>query len=110
MTLRRKVSQHPSARRFLEEALHDIFWQAVFPWSIKMNGEDAHTFNANRISFVVPRPGEIEHWTIVNGGGGWDHPIHLHFEEGVTIRRGRDPIPGDRTAGEKRRLAAGHRR
>jgi FtsP/CotA-like multicopper oxidase with cupredoxin domain len=66
---------------------------ATFPWSIKVNGEDAHTFNANRISVLVPRPGEIEHWTIVNGGGGWDHPIHLHFEEGVTLNRGRDPIP-----------------
>jgi FtsP/CotA-like multicopper oxidase with cupredoxin domain len=66
---------------------------AVFPWSIKVNGEDAHTMNANRISLLVPKPGEIEHWTYVNGGGGWDHPIHLHFEEGVTIRRGTDPIP-----------------
>jgi FtsP/CotA-like multicopper oxidase with cupredoxin domain len=59
-----------------------------FPWSIKINGEDAHTFNANRISLLVPRQGEIEHWTYVNGGSGWDHPIHLHFEEGVTFRRG----------------------
>jgi FtsP/CotA-like multicopper oxidase with cupredoxin domain len=61
---------------------------ATFPWTIKINGEDAHSFNANRISLLVPAPGEIEHWTLVNGGGGWDHPIHLHFEEGVTIRRG----------------------
>jgi FtsP/CotA-like multicopper oxidase with cupredoxin domain len=66
---------------------------AVFPWSIKVNGEDAHTMNANRISLLVPQPGQIEHWTYVNGGGGWDHPIHLHFEEGVTIKRGGDPIP-----------------
>jgi FtsP/CotA-like multicopper oxidase with cupredoxin domain len=66
---------------------------ATFPWSIKVNGEDAHTFNANRISLLVPQPGEIEHWTYVNGGGGWDHPIHLHFEEGVTINRGGSPIP-----------------
>lgn len=29
----------------------------------------------------------------INGGGGWDHPIHLHFEEGVTIDRGGDSIP-----------------
>jgi manganese oxidase len=69
---------------------------AIFPWSIKVNGEDSHTFNANRISALVPRPGEIEHWTLANGGGGWDHPLHLHFEEGVTLfrgRDGRDPIP-----------------
>ena len=60
---------------------------ATFPWSIKINGEDANTFNANRISLLVPAPGEIEHWTLVNGGGGWDHPIHLHFEEGITMSR-----------------------
>jgi FtsP/CotA-like multicopper oxidase with cupredoxin domain len=72
-----------------------------FPWTIKVNGQDAHSMNANRISMLIPRPGEIEHWTYVNGGGGWDHPIHLHFEEGVTMYRGRqtsgfngrDPIP-----------------
>ena len=64
-----------------------------FPWTIKVNGEDAHSFNANRVSMVIPKPGEIEHWTYVNGGGGWDHPIHLHFEEGVTMNRGVAPIP-----------------
>jgi manganese oxidase len=56
---------------------------ATFPWTIKVNGEDAHSFNANRISLPIPKPGEVEHWTFVNGGGGWDHPVHLHFEEGV---------------------------
>jgi FtsP/CotA-like multicopper oxidase with cupredoxin domain len=66
---------------------------ATFPWSIKIDGEDAHTFNANRISLLIPQPGEVEHWTLINGGGGWDHPIHLHFEEGVTINRGGEPIP-----------------
>ena len=42
---------------------------------------------------MIPKPGEVEHWTYVNGGGGWDHPIHLHFEEGVTINRGGATIP-----------------
>jgi FtsP/CotA-like multicopper oxidase with cupredoxin domain len=66
---------------------------AVFPWTVKVNGGDAHSMNANRISLLVPKPGEIEHWTFVNGGGGWDHPIHLHFEEGVTLNRGSATIP-----------------
>ena len=66
---------------------------AVFPWTVRVNGQAAHSMNANRISLLIPKPGEIEHWTYVNGGGGWDHPIHLHFEEGITINRGRDPIP-----------------
>jgi hypothetical protein len=42
---------------------------------------------------VIPKSGEIEHWTYRNGGGGWDHPIHLHFEEGITMNRGSAPIP-----------------
>ena len=64
-----------------------------FPWSIKVNGQDAHTFNANRVSLLIPKPGEVEHITYVNGGGGWDHPIHLHFEEGITMNRGSGTIP-----------------
>ncbi len=57
------------------------------PWVVRINGEKQNSLNANRISLLVPKPGEVEHWTIENGGGGWDHPIHLHFEEGVTIQR-----------------------
>lgn len=58
-----------------------------FPWTIKINGQAAHSMNANRISLLIPKPGEVEHWTYINGGSGWDHPIHLHFEEGVTMDR-----------------------
>jgi FtsP/CotA-like multicopper oxidase with cupredoxin domain len=64
-----------------------------FPWTIKINGQEAHSMNANRVSLVIPKSGENEHWTYVNGGGGWDHPIHLHFEEGITMNRGSAPIP-----------------
>jgi FtsP/CotA-like multicopper oxidase with cupredoxin domain len=31
--------------------------------------------------------GTREIWTLVNGGGGWDHPIHIHFEEGQILER-----------------------
>jgi FtsP/CotA-like multicopper oxidase with cupredoxin domain len=64
-----------------------------FPWTIRINGQEAHSMNANRVSLVIPKSGENEHWTYVNGGGGWDHPIHLHFEEGITMNRGSAPIP-----------------
>ena len=69
--------------------------QAVegFPWIVKVNGQGAHSMNANRISHLIPKPGDIEHWTIKNGGGGRDHPMHLHFEEGVLIDRGGDSVP-----------------
>jgi FtsP/CotA-like multicopper oxidase with cupredoxin domain len=63
-----------------------------FPWFVKINGKSKHSMNANRVSLVYPKAGDIEHWTYVNGGGGWDHPIHLHFEEGITFRRNGQPI------------------
>jgi FtsP/CotA-like multicopper oxidase with cupredoxin domain len=66
---------------------------ASFPWTIKINGQAAHSMNANRVSMLIPKAGEVEHWTYINGGGGWDHPIHLHFEEGVTMNRGSAAIP-----------------
>ncbi len=66
---------------------------ATFPWVISVNGQDAHSMNANRIQLEVPKAGDIEWWTLQNDGGGWDHPIHLHFEEGVTINRGGSSIP-----------------
>lgn len=66
---------------------------ATFPWTIRVNGTQAHSMNANRVQLLVPKPGEVEHWTYVNTGGGWDHPIHPHFEEGVTMNRGNQAIP-----------------
>jgi len=65
----------------------------LFPWTINVNGERAHSFNVNRISLLIPKPGEVEHWTYINKGDGWDHPIHLHFEEGITMARGPYTIP-----------------
>jgi FtsP/CotA-like multicopper oxidase with cupredoxin domain len=33
-----------------------------------------------------------EIWTLKNGGGGWSHPVHIHFEEYRTLsRNGRTP-------------------
>ena len=62
------------------------------------------TPTASRV--LIPKPGEIEHWTYINGGGGWDHPIHLHFEEGITMNRGGGSDPRDRAAGPQGRVAA----
>jgi FtsP/CotA-like multicopper oxidase with cupredoxin domain len=78
---------------FTEQCIPDCGEKEAFPWVVKVNGEAAHSLNANRISLLIPKPGEVEHWTYQNGGGGWDHPIHLHFEEGVTMNRGTRSIP-----------------
>ncbi len=50
-------------------------------------------YNADfgRVS-AAPNSGAVETWTLANGGGGWDHPIHIHFEEGtITSRNGGGP-------------------
>jgi FtsP/CotA-like multicopper oxidase with cupredoxin domain len=39
--------------------------------------------------------GVPEVWTIRNGGGGWVHPMHLHFEEHRVITRNGIPTPLD---------------
>jgi manganese oxidase len=35
----------------------------------------------------APGYGTTEIWTLVNAGDGWDHPIHIHFEEGQILAR-----------------------
>jgi manganese oxidase len=40
----------------------------------------------SRVS-AQPAFGTREVWTLRNGGGGWDHPIHIHFEEGQILSR-----------------------
>jgi manganese oxidase len=57
------------------------------PWGIETDGQGG-TLAADfgRIS-AAPRFGTREIWTLANGGGGWDHPIHIHFEEGLVLAR-----------------------
>ena len=64
------------------------------PWGIKVDGGDMLNADFGRIS-AAPKMGTREVWTLKNGGGGWDHPIHIHFEEGqVLARDGRaDRVP-----------------
>ncbi len=70
------------------ECFPDCGEKEVFPWVIRINGQSQHFLNANRSSLLVPRPGEVEHWTIMNTSNSWSHPVHLHLEEGVTMNRG----------------------
>jgi len=55
------------------------------PWGVKVNGGPAHRADMRRVS-NLPRPGDVEQWSIVSGGG-WGHPVHLHFEEAKTLSR-----------------------
>jgi manganese oxidase len=56
------------------------------PWGVKTDNGDMLAADFGRVS-AAPRFGTREVWTLRNGGGGWDHPIHIHFEEGQILSR-----------------------
>ena len=60
--------------------------QLLSPWAIRTNGGEKLVADFGRIS-AAPRYGTREIWHLVNDGGGWDHPIHIHFEEGQILAR-----------------------
>jgi len=56
------------------------------PWGISVDGGSKFDANYNKVS-AAPKLGSREVWHLVNDGGGWDHPIHIHFEEGQILAR-----------------------
>jgi FtsP/CotA-like multicopper oxidase with cupredoxin domain len=56
------------------------------PWGVKTDNGPMLNASWGRIS-AAPKFGTREVWTLQNGGGGWDHPIHIHFEEGQILAR-----------------------
>jgi FtsP/CotA-like multicopper oxidase with cupredoxin domain len=73
------------------------------PWTIKTDGGQGLDMDARRIS-AAPQlatgptkagfsgEGTLEVWSL-EGNGGWSHPVHVHFEEGIVLRRGGEPPP-----------------
>ena len=66
------------------------------PWGISTDG--GTTLNAN-VGLVSAAPetmdGGWEIWHIVNGGGGWAHPVHIHFEESRYLLRSDVDVAGN---------------
>jgi FtsP/CotA-like multicopper oxidase with cupredoxin domain len=61
------------------------------PWTIKTDGGAGYNMDPRRLS-AAPNHGEdgtgnVEIWHL-KSGGGWSHPIHVHFEEGQILKRG----------------------
>ncbi|HEY6869101.1 MAG TPA: multicopper oxidase domain-containing protein, partial [Novosphingobium sp.] len=42
---------------------------------------------------ALPKRGQPEIWTVQNGGGGWVHPMHMHYEEHHVLYRNGIPAP-----------------
>jgi FtsP/CotA-like multicopper oxidase with cupredoxin domain len=56
------------------------------PWGVKTDGGTMLQADYGRVS-AAPIPGTREIWTLKNAGAGWDHPVHIHFEEGQILAR-----------------------
>ncbi len=54
------------------------------------------TWDKNRID-ANPGFGDVEIWNLVNPGGGWVHPVHIHLVDLQLLdRNGRSPLPYER--------------
>lgn len=60
-------------------------------WKINNLGWDKNRIDAN------PGFGDVEIWNLVNPGGGWIHPVHIHLVDlQLLSRNGRNPLPYER--------------
>ncbi|NOY61857.1 MAG: multicopper oxidase domain-containing protein [Gammaproteobacteria bacterium] len=55
------------------------------PWTIKTDGGTGFGADPRRLT-AAPSIGGVEIWHL-STGGGWSHPIHVHFEEGQILSR-----------------------
>jgi FtsP/CotA-like multicopper oxidase with cupredoxin domain len=49
----------------------------------RTNGEwavNGNIYDRRVVTCQIPE-GSAEHWSIINGGGSWQHPVHIHYEE-----------------------------
>src|SRR5215472_1984830 len=71
----------------------------VGTWGIETHNGNSDTGGSLQADFgrISSQPGfgTAEVWTL-QGGSGWDHPIHIHFEEGQILNRnGVKPSPAE---------------
>ena len=61
------------------------------PWTIATDGGQGFGMDPHRVS-AAPTVGQWEIWRL-RSGGGWGHPVHIHFEEGRIISNDRRDAP-----------------
>ena len=83
--------QRPSQEE-LDNALHRSFEferqpTDDKPWVIETDGGEGFGMDPRRLSAAPTKNSDgLEVWRIINSGT-WSHPVHVHFEEGIIIRR-----------------------
>ncbi len=63
------------------------------PWVIETDGGKGFGMDPRRVSAAPSKnSGGLEVWRLINSGT-WSHPVHIHFEEGIILRRNGLPPP-----------------
>ena len=66
-------------------------------WSINGRTWSDIVASGYREVFANPGLGDVEIWTIENGSGGWNHPLHIHLIDfQILSRNGRPPFDYER--------------
>ena len=62
------------------------------PWAIETDGGKGFGMDPRRLTSAPSKDSDgLEVWRLVNSGT-WSHPVHIHFEEGIVLRRnGKEP-------------------
>ena len=79
----------------VDDELHQLKAAELFPdvpWGQAVDGSTLLSANMNRVS-AAPQLGDLEIWHFRNGGNGWSHNVHVHFEEGRILTRDGEPPP-----------------
>jgi FtsP/CotA-like multicopper oxidase with cupredoxin domain len=82
----------PALPAVLAQMPDPIVPDEVFQWTFTLvNGRfliNGLEFDHNRVDHVVLK-GSSEEWTLANdvAAGNWNHPVHIHFEEGRIVSR-----------------------
>jgi FtsP/CotA-like multicopper oxidase with cupredoxin domain len=63
----------------------------TMPWTIRTDGGNGLGADPQRVD-AAPITNRWEIWRL-HSGGGWQHPVHIHFEEGRILSRDGAPPP-----------------
>lgn len=71
-------------------------------WDPEIDHDPANVGNP----LVQVKANTAEIWTFESTSGGWDHPVHVHFEEGIAIKNnGSNIAPAARVRSDVHRMA-----
>jgi FtsP/CotA-like multicopper oxidase with cupredoxin domain len=79
-------TRHFEFGRDAQQTTNDPTSSFFGPWGVRTGTGAMLAADFGRVS-AAPAKDSREVWVLENGGGGWDHPIHIHFEEGRILAR-----------------------